>query len=219
MARRRDPHIRMPQEQPEEITKRALAQHARFHIAAADAEGIEPSGPIGEQVRADMETWTKHERPERAKPVQHERQGQTALAKAVARMWWGQWWWHVGNERWSQREAHEMARAGVRRGVPDNWLVLPRIVGRQPVRAVAELKGPDGHLSTEQRTRLVVLSLAGFHVAVHRDWEAQFAWFDELAGPNPGRDALRAVLELRNIHLVTHGLLPRTRGAWEWDDD
>jgi hypothetical protein len=77
--------------------------------------------------------------PPRAKPVQRELQHQKALWQWVRLQWWQPYFFHWGNERWSEREAHHLAGTGVKPGPWDNWLFLPRSVYTG---CVIELKAP-----------------------------------------------------------------------------
>ena len=120
----------------------------------------------------------------RAKPIQYERKHQEALVRAIWRhMWWAPYFSHWPNERIQRGEAQQMAAAGVRRGMPDNWLFLSRD-GHQA--AVSELKAPEtnGRPSKDQVWWLGTLKAAGFHVCWVQGWEKQFKFFQDYAGPH-----------------------------------
>ena len=77
----------------------------------------------------------------RAKNIQHERMEQEALVQWVELQPWSDYFAHWPNERQNRTEAWSLARQGVRKGMPDNWLFLPR---RGHPGAVSELKRREG---------------------------------------------------------------------------
>ena len=54
-------------------------------------------------------------------PLEHEEQA--AVVKCAALRPWGEYFFHVPNEREQKTEAIKMQRQGVKRGLPDLWLI------------------------------------------------------------------------------------------------
>lgn len=109
--------------------------------------------------------------------VQHERFEQRSLFAWVRRQPWADAWAHWPNERRNRGEAMELARQGVRKGMPDNWLIL-EVAGRPG--AVSELKRRGvtrSAVSDEQRAWLLRLETQGWAVGAHRGWEEAADFF------------------------------------------
>jgi len=87
---------------------------------------------------------------------------------------------HWPNERQERKEAWKMARAGVCRGMPDNWLFHP-CQEQGFTFAVSELKrpgAPPSSVTPDQRAWLDTLAVCGACVGVHRGWESALAFFE-----------------------------------------
>ena len=215
MARRFDPRIRTPREAPEEVTRKALANNARFTLAAARAEGIIPQGKVGETARADMEELAAYEAPERAKPVQHEGRSQKRLADLVRLAWWAPGFRHHDASRASGREGGARKARGQRRGWPDvtlhvpYWELNPGSRAPMPVLGAIELKHYDSrprravpdewwlsmdwahgdaeHYGLEgfQAWTLQDLAACGYQTMVAYSEADAFEWLHTIAGPRP----------------------------------
>lgn len=120
------------------------------------------------------------------RPQQHEMGHQRALVRWVSMQWFAPYFAHWPNERPQRIEALQMTGLGVRKGLPDNWLFLPR---HGHCMAVSELKAKetDARPTPEQRGWLVVLEQLGALATWHDDWEQCAAWLSWYAGsPLPG---------------------------------
>ena len=130
----------------------------------------------------------------RSAPVPVEGRHLEALIARAALAWWGSYLAHWPNERADPAERVILSRRGVRRGLPDLWLFLPR--GGSPA-AVVELKAPGRRPSADQECWLALLELCGFTVLLLDGWTAAFDALDGYAGarrdddpPPPLREAL-----------------------------
>ena len=116
--------------------------------------------------------------PPRAKPQQREAAEQRALWQWVQTQPWADCWYHIPQERWSQREAWRLKSEGVRRGLPDNLLILAR---GGYCSAVSELKAPKpyGKAPTGDQVRVIAqMTAAGYCVEVHYGWDEAREFFE-----------------------------------------
>jgi hypothetical protein len=110
---------------------------------------------------------------------------QEALVEWARTMWWWKDFAHWPNERIDKMEAYKLYKAGVKPGLPDNWLFLP--VGTH-MGAVSELKrpgAPPSATSKEQNRWLSVIEDCGFLVTVSYGVDEAMAFFEGYAGPRP----------------------------------
>ena len=116
-----------------------------------------------------------------------ESEEQIALVKCSALREWGAYFFHIPNERWDKMEAIRGKQQGVKRGIPDNWLMFPRprlnltehtgmFAG-----AIMELKRRNATPSSVKREQwkwLTHLADCGFMVFVCRGAEEGIRAFD-----------------------------------------
>ena len=120
-----------------------------------------------------------------------ESEEQIALVKCSALREWGAYFFHIPNERWDKMEAIRGKQQGVKRGIPDNWLIMPRLnLTEEPahldnagvfVGAIMELKrrnAPPSSVKPEQWDWLTHLADCGFMVFVCRGAEEGIRAFD-----------------------------------------
>ena len=112
-------------------------------------------------------------------PRRNERDEQRTVAA------WARWhpvarhaFFHVPNERPHRAEARVLASAGVRAGVPDNWLMLSRA---GYAGAISELKrqgATPSRLTDPQRRWLTHLARERYYCGVHCGADAAIAFFE-----------------------------------------
>lgn len=101
---------------------------------------------------------------------------------------------HIPNGE--KREKHTAAilkRMGVRPGVPDLFLPLPR---RGCCGLFVEMKTKDGRLSPAQESEIFALKAEGYAVAVSRSWEQAAAVLVWYCGGVPNEYGLSHQIEL-----------------------
>lgn len=91
---------------------------------------------------------------------------QRALVAWVDHQPWSRYFFHVPNERSVSVQRQVLAGLGVRAGLPDNWLALPRGPFLGHVHELKRRRG--GRVRSGQSAYLDLLGHAGWHVAVYR---------------------------------------------------
>ena len=136
-------------------------------------------------------------------PTRLEGQEQMAFTKAAAMRRWGQFYFHLPNERMDKIERFKLARQGVKKGLPDNWLIWPSIrwigtsyiqgpgVNWEPLDfcgAICELKRENASRSQvkpEQMFWLKQLAGAGFACIVTKGFMDGVAFFEQYFASDP----------------------------------
>lgn len=128
-----------------------------------------------------------------------EEQHQAALWQWVRTQWFWPFFFHVPNERINRREAHRLWRLGVRSGVPDNFIMIPK---NNYAGLALELKRPGdkltgaspGRTKIEQVIFAKMLAATGWYVALAYGWEDAKVTINEYLAGHHRRDPVPGMI-------------------------